>query len=196
MATLSQAGIPGSGFGVLQPKQKFKWRVTFVGLASLVGAADGRNLSRQAVSVTRPSLTFSTIPIHRYNSVAYVAGKHEWSTIDLTVEDDVTGLASYAIQGQVDTQQRLIGGDLPGTWLSTAATASDYKFGLLLEQLDGNEGVVETWKVEGCFLEAVNYGELAYSDSEAVTISMTVRYDHASQILSGQGYGTALRGNL
>lgn len=196
MATLSQMGIPGAGFGVLQPKQKFKWQVTFVGLAKLVAGANSRDLTRQATTIDRPNLSFDTIEIHRYNSRSYVAGRHEWQPINMTLEDDITGLASYAVQGQLETQQRLIGADLNGNWLNSAATGSDYKFGTIIQQLDGNEAVVETWKLEGCFFVSANYGNLAYDTSDAATIEISMRFDHAQQFLTGQGYGTALAGNL
>ena len=196
MATLSQMGIPGAGFGILHPKQKHRWQVTFVGLARLVPGATSREITRQATSITRPNLSFEEVPIHRYNSVAYVAGKHTWEPISLTLEDDITGLASFAIQGQLETQQRLIGADLPGEWLNAAATGSDYKFGTILEALDGNEGIVERWKIEGCFIQSADYGDLDYSASDAATITLQIRYDHARQELTGQGYGTALNGNL
>lgn len=196
MATLSQMGIPGAGFGILHPKQKHRWQVTFVGLARLVPGANAREITRQATTITRPNLSFEEVPIHRYNSVAYVAGKHTWEPISLTIEDDITGLASLAVQGQLETQQRLIGADLPGEWLNAAATGSDYKFGTILEALDGNEGVVERWKIEGCFIQSADYGDLDYSASDAATITLQIRYDHARQELTGQGYGTALNGNL
>jgi hypothetical protein len=198
MSTLSQFGIPEAGFGILHPKQKHRWRVRFVGLARSVpnAASISKEITRQATNVTRPSLSFEDVPIHRYNTTSYIAGKHTWEQMNLTVEDDITGLASYAIQGQLETQQRIIGADLPGDWLNAAATGSDYKFGTILEQLDGNEGVVETWKLEGCFIVSVNYGDLDYSSSDAATIELTLRFDHARQELSGQGYGTALNGNL
>lgn len=196
MATLSQMGIPGAGFGILHPRQKHKWQVTFVGLARLVPGASSRELTRQAINITRPSLSFEEVPQHRYNSIGFVAGKHSWEPLSLTLEDDITGLASYAVQGQIETQQRLIGGDLPGEWLNSAATGSDYKFGTIIESLDGNEGVVERWKVEGCFIMSADYGDFDYSTSDASTITLQIRYDHARQELSGQGYGTAQNGNL
>lgn len=197
MATLSQMGIPQAGFGVLQPKLKYRWQVTFQGLARLVPGANSRDLTRQAVSLTRPNLSFEEVPIHRYNSTAYVAGKHQWQPVTLTIEDDITGLASAAVTGQLETQQRLIGADLPGDWLNAAATGSDYKFGMILQQLDGNEGVVEEWLLEGCFIQSANWGDLSYEDATGKsTIELQVRYDHARHFLTGQGYGTALGGNL
>lgn len=196
MSTLSQMGIPAAGFGILQPMLKNHWQVTFVGLAALVPGASSRELTRQATNVQRPNLSFEQTTIHRYNSIAYVAGKHTFEPISLTVEDDITGLAAAAIQGQLETQQRLIGADLPGEWLNKAATGSDYKFGTILEMLDGGEGVVQRWKLEGCFIVSADYGDLDYSDSSAVTISLQIRYDHARQEITGQGYGTGLGGNL
>lgn len=196
MATLSQMGIPGGGFGILHPKLKHKWQVTFVGLARLVPGVSAREITRQATNITLPNLSFEEVPIHRYNSVAYVAGKHSWDPISLTVEDDITGLAAAAINGQMETQQRLIGGDLPGQWLNTGATGSDYKFGTIIQGLDGNEGVVETWRLEGCWLQTRDAGDRDYSDSTAATIQMQIRFDHARHELTGQGYGTALNGNL
>ena len=198
MANLTQIGVPGAGFGLLHPKQKNRWRVTFVGLGRLVGGAEAlsREITRQATTVSRPNLTFEDIALHRYNSVAYVAGKHSWDPMSLTVEDDITGLCSSAIQAQLETQQRLVGADLPGQWLNTAATGSDYKFGTILDMLDGNEGIVERWKVEGCFLVSCDWTDLDYSDSSAVVMNLSIRFDHARQELLGQGYGTAINGNL
>ena len=197
MATLSQMGIPQAGFGVLQPKLKYRWQVTFQNLARLVPGVNVRDLTRQAVRIDRPNLSFEEVTIHRYNSTAYVAGKHTWSELNLAIEDDITGLASAAITGQLETQQRLVGADLPGDWLNAAATGSDYKFGMILQQLDGNEGVVEEWLLEGCFIKSCNWQNLDYSSTnEAATIELTIRYDHARHVLSGSGYGTALGGNL
>jgi hypothetical protein len=165
-------------------------------MARLVSGTNSRNLTMQATTVTRPSLTFNEVTIHRYNSTAYVAGKHEWAAMNLTVEDDITGLASKVVKGQLETQQRLVGVDLDGRWLNTAATGSDYKFGVKLEMLDGDEGVVESWLLEGVFLQSADFGDADYSASEAMTIQMVLRFDHARSITAGEGYGTALNGFL
>jgi len=196
MATLSDMGIPAAGFGILHPRLKHRWQVRFVGLANLVAGQDGRDLTRQATNVQRPNISFEEVTMHRYNSTAYVAGKHRFEPISLTVEDDITGLAAAAIQGQLETQQRLIGGDLPGQYLNQAATGSMYKFGIILESLDGGEGVVERWKLEGCYIASADYGDFDYSDSTAATITLQIRFDHARQELTAQGYGTGLGGNL
>ena len=56
--------------------------------------------------------------------------------------------------------------------------------------------VLETWLVEGCWFKSVDPGDLNYDDDSPSTLAVVVRFDHARLILTGQGYGTALGGNL
>ena len=194
MATLSQVGIFGVGNGILHPKHKNRWHVIFTGLGGTNGAVSGtpNNLSMQLVTTTRPNLSWEEFPLDRYNSRAYVLGKHTFDPLNMTLEDDVTNRASNAIQTQLERQQRLIGAT--GPWLNTEATASSYKFGIILEQLDGNETIVESWKIEGCAIQAVNYGDYDYATGDRVMITLTVRYDHARQVLIPAITGSAIGG--
>lgn len=192
MALLSHFGIPGIGSGgLLHPKHQDRWRVIFNNIGG--DGTDSKNLSFQAVKITRPELTFDEIEIHRYNSRAWVAGKHNWNECTVTVEDDVTGTASKIIQKQLQRQKWLIGVD--GPWLAAAPEGSAYKFSTQLEMLDGNEYVLERWYLEGCFIRSANYGDLDYESTNGkVTITLSLRYDHARQELynyaSGQGVAT------
>lgn len=176
MATINDIGIPGIGTGILQPKLKNLWRVTF---ANLGGGVDSQPLSLQATNVTRPSLSFEEIELHRYNSRAFVAGKHLFEPMTITFEDDVSGTATRVIQEQLQKQQWLIGAE--GPWLGKGEEGSLYKFVTYLDLMDGKEQVIEKWTVEGCFFQAVDYGDVDYSANEAATINCTIRYDHARQ---------------
>jgi len=45
----------------------------------------------------------------------------------------------------------------------------------------------------GCYLKEVNYGDVNYGSSEAVTVAMTISYDNAMQVqteTSSGGVGT------
>lgn len=194
MATLSQAGIAGVGNGVLHPKQKNRWRALFIGLGGTLGSTtnSANDLSLQVVTFTRPSLSFEEVQLDRYNTRVFVGGKHMFEPCTMTVEDDVTNRASAAIQTQLERQQRLIGAS--GPWLNTEATAFGYKFACQLDMLDGNETVTESWLYEGCFLQAVDWTDLDYSTGEKVLINLTMRYDHARQILVPSVTGSAIGG--
>lgn len=191
MATINDIGIPGVGSGILQPKMKNRWRVTF---ANLGGGIDSQPLSLQATTVTRPVLSFEEVQLDRYNSRAFVAGKHMFEPMTITFEDDVTGQASQVIQDQIQNQQFLTGAE--GPFLAASGEGSIYKFVTYLDMLDGNEQVIEKWTVEGCFIQNIDYMDLDYAASEAVMMTLTIRYDHARQDLGGydQGQGVATGG--
>jgi len=196
MATINDIGIPGIGTGILQPKLKNLWRVTF---ANLGGGADSQPLSLQAVNITRPSISFEEVELHRYNSRAFVAGKHLFEPMTVTFEDDVTGTATRVIQEQMQKQQWLIGAE--GPWLGKGEEGSLYKFVTYLDLMDGKEQVIEKWTVEGCFFSAVDYTDLDYSDSNQVQITCTIRYDHARQdqtngYSAGEGVATGGAGKI
>lgn len=190
MATINDFGIPEVGTGVLHPKLKHKWRVTF---ANLGGGTETKPVSMQAKTITRPNLQFQEVELHRYNTKAYVASKHSWEPLQLTIEDDITNTATKVIQDQLQKQQFLIGAE--GPWLASASTGSDYKFTVYLDLLNGNEAIVEKWTYEGVFIAQCDWGDMDYSNGEAVDISLTLRFDHARQDISGTDtldLGTAL----
>lgn len=190
MATINDFGIPGVGTGILHPKMKNLWRVTF---ANLGGGIDSQPMSMQAVTISRPSLTFEKIELNRYNSKSFVAGKHTFETMNLVLEDDLSGTATKVVQEQISKQQWLIGAQ--GPWLGKGEEGSLYKFVTYLDQMDGKETVVEKWIVEGCWIETSDYTDLDYSDSSAVQINLTISYDHARQerindYAAGEGVAT------
>ena len=193
MSTINNIGIPEVGPGILQPKLKNRWRVTFTNFGG--GGVDAIPVSMQAVNVTRPVLNFDEVQLDRYNSRAWIAGKHNFEPMTLTVEDDIRGGAGKVSQEQLAAQQWLTGAE--GPWLAAANSGSIYKFATNLVLLDGNEQVVETWAIEGCWLQNVDYTDLDYTASEAVQITMTIRYDNAKQIITGlsdASHGTATGG--
>jgi len=191
VSTINDFGIPGVGSGILQPKRKNLWRVTF---ANMGGGADSQPVSMQATQVTLPKLTWEKVALHRYNSVSMIATKHSWDPMTLTLQNDITGTAAIVVQQQMQKQQWLTGAE--GQWLATAGEGSLYKYVTYLDLMDGNDQVVEKWTVEGCFIESVDYGELNYETGEPVTIALTVSYDHARQNIGGytQGQGVATGG--
>lgn len=182
MATIANLGNTITLPSIYQPKLRNKWRLTFVGLGG--GYATGIYLTVQAVSADRPKVGFETVELNRYNTKAYVAGKYTFEPINVVFEDDIYGAASGAIQTQLETQENLIA-YTSAPLMPSAQAGQDYKFALRMDMLDGNEVVLESWSIEGCWFSNVDYGDLDYSASEQVRINTTIRYDHARQILTG-----------
>ena len=142
------------------------------------------------MDITRPNLTFNNVTLDVYNSRVYVAGKHTWEPITITLRDDVnnavTKLVGEQIQKQFDFFEQ-----------SSAASGIDYKFVARIEMLDGGNGasapsVLETFELYGAYIDNVNYNTLAYNTSDPATITLSIRYDNAIQTPQGTGIGTAV----
>jgi len=173
--------------GLLMPKMKYRFRVTFENFGV---SSDRTELTKQVSDITRPSVTLTTIPIEVYNSKVYLQGKPEWQETTVNLRDDATGniarLVGEQIQKQFDFAEQ-----------SSAASGIDYKFMLRYEVLDGGNGanqpnVLETWELYGCQLSSVDYGAMSYATAEAATIALKIRFDNAVQTPSGTGIGTAV----
>ena len=172
--------------GLLMPKLKYRFRVIFENF----GVSTPRTeLTKQVMDFTRPQVDFADIDIPIYNSTVRLAGKYTWSDITCNLRDDAGGNVSKLVGEQLQKQ-------LDFTEMASAASGIDYKFLTRFEILDGGNGagepvVLENWEIYGCYLKSVNYNNMDYSASEPVTISMTIRFDNASQT-PGQGVGTLI----
>lgn len=177
MATLNKFGVPTGGSnngrgGILQPKLKYRFRV----LVNNFGPFNNQvNFTQQVMNVTKPQITTDEVQIDSYNSRAYVAGKHTWGPMTIVLRDDISNTASQLVGHQLQKQLNHFEQTAP-------AAGINYKFETFLQIMDGGNDVVqEEWVLEGCFLQEVNYDSLDYSASEMQQISLTVRFDNATQ---------------
>lgn len=174
MATLQNFGVPnGAGKGpMLAPKLKFKFRVRLIGFGPIATPLD---LSAQVESVTKPTSNWAEVEVHSYNSVAYMAGKHNFNTIDLVIRDDVTNAVQRIVGHQVQKQMNFF-------QQTTPLAGSNYKFDMKVEAMSGgNDEVLETWDLEGCWVTTFNYGDNDYKDTSGYsTVTMTIRFDNAT----------------
>jgi len=173
--------------GLLMPKLKYRFRVTFENF----GVSTPRTeLTKQVIDFNRPQVSFADMDIHIYNSMVRLAGKHTWSDTTVNIRDDASGNVSRLIGEQLQKQFDFME-------MSSAASGIDYKFITRCEILDGGNGaneptVLETWELYGCYLKEANYQQLAYSESAPVTIGMTIRFDNAVQTPLDTGVGATV----
>lgn len=194
MADLNQFGVPTTGTNAMvMPKLQYRFRVNMYNFGRDNGTTIA--LTQNVVSVTRPSLTHDEITLDAYNSRAYLAAKHTWEPITLTLRDDINNTVTKHITSQLQKQ-------LNHGLQSAPVAGRDYKFGLVIEQLDGSQpGVVlESWSLNGCFIQNVNYGENNYATSDVMTITLQIRYDgadiHSSEVTSATETGGLTTGVL
>jgi len=172
--------------GLLMPKLKFRFRVTFqnFGVSNPV-----TEMTKQVIDFQRPNVTFENIDLPIYNSTIKLAGKYAWQDITCNLRDDAGGNVSKLVGEQLQKQ-------LDFAEMSSAASGIDYKFTTQFEVLDGGNGAnapvaLETWTLYGCYVQGVNYNDANYGTNEAMTISMVIRFDNALQA-NGQGVGAVV----
>jgi hypothetical protein len=173
--------------GLLMPKLKYRFRAVFENF----GVSTPRTeLTKQVIDFTRPSVSFEEMQVPIYNSTIYLAGKYSWEAISVNLRDDAGGnvakLVGEQLQKQLDFMEQ-----------ASASSGIDYKFTTRCEILDGGNGaaqptVLETWELYGCYLQNVNYNDLNYAESAAVTITMNIRFDNAIQTPIGSGVGATV----
>lgn len=176
-STLSKFGVPlegGRQGPILQPKLKYRFRVRFLNFGGIGNQANALTLNADSVSI--PELSQDAQEVHAYNSRAYYAGKHSWGTSQIVVRDDVTNTVTRNVAAQEQRQ-------LDHYNQTGYRSATDYKFTMLIEVMDGgNDAVLEQWTLEGCFVTTVDYGDMNYSESGYKTITMTIRPDNCTYV--------------
>lgn len=182
-SSLTKFTVPTGGEdtqGLLMPKLKFRYRAEFIDFGVTKSTTE---LTKQLVTFARPQVTFDPVELPVYNSRVYVAGRPSWAITNCTLRDDATGgvskLVGEQLQKQFDFMEQ-----------ASAASGIDYKFRVHLEMLDGGNGaiepnVLERWELYGCFITDVNYNDLDYGTNDAMTITMSIRYDNAIQTTGG-----------
>lgn len=190
ISTLSRISVPldsndsNSNQGLLMPKLAYRFRVT---LENFGVSTPTTEITKQVINCGRPSVSFEEIEIPVYHSKAYLAGRHTWEAVEMTIRDDVNNSVSRLVgeqnQKQFDFFEQ-----------SSAASGIDYKFTSRIEILDGGNGantptVLETYELYGCFLSSTNYSDLAYTEDDTAQITLNIKYDNAIQKPNEEGIG-------
>ena len=180
-----------SSQGLLMPKLKFRFRVTFLNFGVTQPSTE---LTKQVMEFKRPSVSFQPIEIPIYNSKVYLAGKPEWQEVTCNLRDDSGGEVAKRVGEQMQKQYDFFE-------QSSASSGIDYKFTTVLEILDGGNGtntpnILETWELYGCYLSTTDYADVNYNTNDPVTIALTIRYDNALQTPVGSGIGAQITRSL
>ena len=179
---LSDIGQAASGQGLIMPKLKYRFRILFIGFGV---STDTTELTKQVIDFKRPSVKFDEQVIDVYNSKVHYAGKPAWDATTVTLRDDVQGNIQTLVGQQMQRQFDFLN-------QASASSASDYKFEMLCQMLDGANGlseptIVETWDLVGCYISNADYDSLDYKTSDPVTVKLNIVFDNAIQTEYGIG---------
>ena len=196
-SSLSKFTVPlstnqsASAQGLLMPKLKFRFRVTFENFGVSQPTTE---LTKQVIDFKRPSVSFDPIEIPVYNSRVYLAGKPTWDAVTTTIRDDAGGEVSKRVGEQLQKQFDFME-------QASASSGIDYKFLTRWEALDGGNGaseptILESWEMYGCYLSTADYADSNYATNDPMTIALTIRYDNAIQTPVGTGVGSVVARTL
>lgn len=197
MAVITDMGVPGTTFGgILQPFHKHRWSIKF----TFPGGERSEHLTAMAITAERPKLEFEEIQLDRYNSRAFIFGKHMFQPVSIVFEPDIGGKVHSAIIRQLEEQQHLIA---PGSQelMGQAEAGIDYKFSVEMTMWNGHHNKfggreLEVWVLEGCGLQNNDFGDLDYQASETLKTTLNIRYDHARLIVTERPDRLATGGRL
>ena len=120
-------------------------------------------------TAARPHIVINSVEIPFLNTSTYVAGRFNWSEINVTFRDPIGPSASQALMEWV----RLCAESVTGRM----GYAAGYKKNVDLEMLDPTGVVVEKWIMEGTWMKDVNFNNLGYSDDKISTVTAQLRMD-------------------
>ena len=122
-------------------------------------------------AAARPSMTNGEIVLDHMNIDRKVKGKSRWNDISITLYDPIVPSGAQAVMEWVRKHhESLTGRD---------GYSSDYKQNITFNSLSPTGEFIEEWTLVGAFILDTNFGSMDWSNEEAVTIEMTLKYDYA-----------------
>jgi hypothetical protein len=163
------------------PKRKFRFMVTFDGIAAETGGGE----LWYASSVDKPGFAINAAE-HKYlNHTFYYPGNVTWSPVSMTLVDpvnpDVTATLLDIIEASgyappslsADTGEATIG----------KAQAAQALGSVKIEQLDAAGGVLETWTLINAFITDIKFGNMSYGEDGLQEVTLELRYDWSKCIV-------------
>ena len=119
----------------------------------------------------RPQITFDEVTLEHMNVTKYVKGKGRWPTQQITLYDPIVPSAASAVIEWVRLHHE-------------SATGRDgyqdfYKKNCTFQVLGPVGDIIEKWTLYGTYIQDAAFGDLDFSSSDPVEITLTLRYDYA-----------------
>lgn len=122
-------------------------------------------------AANRPSINFETITMDHINIKRKLQGKGEWQDITITLFDPIVPSGAQAVMEWVRLGHESITG--------RRGYADFYKKDIDIYMLGPVGDKIEQWKMKGCFLTTVNFGDLSFDSNEPATIELGIAMDYA-----------------
>lgn len=119
----------------------------------------------------RPQIQFDEVALEHMNVTRYVKGKGKWQQLQITLYDPIVPSASQAVMEWVRLSHESVTG--------RAGYSDFYKKDVTFNVLGPVGDKVEEWTLKGTYIADAQFGDLDFSSSDPVDITLTLRYDYA-----------------
>jgi len=168
-----------------EPRRQHRFLLTLPNLVS----SDGEYSYQQylAKMVTKPSYSVTETPHKFLGNTYYYPGTVEWQTIDATIVNAVNPdgnkiLYDALIQSgylKPDVQEDVFFNTAQAPGTVNKADSVGALGNVVIEELNGQGGLIGTWVLKNAFLTKATFGDLDYAGDDILNIEMTMRYDWA-----------------
>ena len=156
-------------------KRKFRWLFHITNITtSFVDSAQPLPCMKAA----RPKITLKEMQAEHLNETISFPSKPEWQPIQIMLYD-----RCISVQNPIFTwlkQQYNPGPFECGKWFPCLDSRS-FKTCATLSLLDGCGNIVESWQLQNCYPQSIDWGDLEMTNYEVVTVEFSLRYDRAFQ---------------
>jgi hypothetical protein len=119
----------------------------------------------------KPTITNTAVDLDMINVKRYVAGKHAWDTITMTLYDAIVPSGAQAVMEWVRLHHESATG--------RDGYSSFYKKEIRLHQLSPIGEVIEEWILKGAFITSAGFGTFDWSSDAVQEIELTIQFDWA-----------------
>lgn len=158
-------------------KRRYRWTFSLT-------TPCGPPVSEQIVKLaSRPNLTIEETEINFMHGKMWIPGKGTWETITVTFYDTA---GDNSLGGLYSWLATIYDFTNPVTLFQSSkrgngqAGNGGYAGVANLALYDGCGTVLENWQLSNMWPQAINFGDLDYSQSDEVTIELTLRYSEVT----------------
>ena len=143
-----------------EPKRQHQFILELDGIPAYLIKASGK-----------PTITNTAVELDMINTKRYVAGKHTWDAITMTLYDAIVPSGAQAVMEWVRLHHESATG--------RDGYSSFYKKEIQLHQLSPLGEVIEEWILKGAFITSAGFGTYDWSSDAVQEIELTIQYDWA-----------------
>ena len=122
-------------------------------------------------AMNRPTHESDEVVLEHMNVTRYVKGKGKWQQLQITLYDPIVPSASQAVMEWVRLGHESVTG--------RDGYSDFYKKDVTFNVLGPVGDKIEEWTLKGAYITDAQFGDLDFSSSERVVITLTLRYDYA-----------------